>query len=96
MSKLPSTPVYSSEVYLMACKQFDRAAAAINLPESIRDRTKHPHRAVVVSVPIRRDDGSIGVFEGYRVQHNLSTGPAKGGIRFHPDVTLGEVAALAI
>ncbi len=96
MSKLPSTPIYSSEVYLMACKQFDRAADAINLPESIRDRTKHPHRAVVVSVPIRRDDGSVSVFEGYRVQHNLSTGPAKGGIRFHPDVTLGEVAALAM
>ncbi len=80
----------------MACKQFDRAADAINLPETIRDRTKHPRRAIVVSLPVRRDDGSIAVFEGYRVQHNLSTGPAKGGIRFHPDVTLGEVAALAM
>lgn len=96
MSKLPSAPVYTSEVYLMACKQFDRAADAINLPESIRDRVKHPRRSVVLSLPIRRDDGSIQLFEGYRVQHNLSTGPAKGGIRFHPDVTLGEVAALAM
>ncbi len=96
MSKRPSTPVYSSEVYLMACKQFDRAADAINLPETLRDRVKHPRRAVVVSLPIRRDDGTVEVFEGYRVQHNLSTGPAKGGIRFHPDVTLGEVAALAM
>ena len=96
MSKRPSTPVYSSEVYLMACKQFDRAADAISLPETLRDRVKHPRRAVVVSLPIRRDDGTIEVFEGYRVQHNLSTGPAKGGIRFHPDVTLGEVAALAM
>jgi glutamate dehydrogenase (NAD(P)+) len=96
MSKLPSSPIYSSDVFLMACKQFDRAADAINLPEAIRDRTKHPRRAIVVSLPIRRDDGTIAVFEGYRVQHNLSTGPAKGGIRFHPDVTLGEVAALAM
>ena len=80
----------------MACRQFDRAADAISLPESIRDRTKHPRRAIVVSLPIRRDDGSIAVFEGYRVQHNLSTGPAKGGIRFHPEVSLGEVAALAM
>ncbi len=96
MSKLPSAPIYTSEVYLMACKQFDRAADAINLPESIRDRVKHPRRAVVVSLPIKRDDGSVQVFEGYRVQHNFATGPGKGGIRFHPDVTLGEVAALAM
>ncbi len=96
MSKLPSTPIYSCETYLMACKQFDRAADAINLPETIRDRVKHPRRAIVVSLPIHRDDGTVSVFEGYRVQHNLSTGPAKGGIRFHPDVTIGEVAALAM
>jgi glutamate dehydrogenase (NAD(P)+) len=96
MSKLPSSPIYTSDVYLMACKQFDRAADAINLPENIRDRTKHPRRSVVVSLPIRRDDGSIQLFEGYRVQHNLSTGPAKGGVRFHPGVTIGEVAALAM
>jgi glutamate dehydrogenase (NAD(P)+) len=96
MSKLPCAPIYTSDVYLMACRQFDRAADAINLPESIRDRTKHPRRAVVVSLPIKRDDGSVTVFEGYRVQHNLSTGPAKGGVRFHPDVTLGEIAALAM
>ncbi len=80
----------------MACKQFDRAADAINLPETIRDRTKHPRRAVVLSLPIQRDDGTVQVFEGYRVQHNLSNGPAKGGVRFHPEVSLGEVAALAM
>jgi glutamate dehydrogenase (NAD(P)+) len=96
MSKLPSSPVYASEVYRMACQQFDRAADAISLPETIRDRVKHPRRAVVVSLPVRRDDGTVTVFEGYRVQHHLSTGPAKGGIRFHPEVTLGEVAALAM
>jgi glutamate dehydrogenase (NAD(P)+) len=96
MSRLPSAPIYTSEVYLMACKQFDRAADAINLPDALRDRVKHPRRAVVMSLPVRRDDGSVQLFEGYRVQHNLSSGPAKGGIRFHPEVSLGEVAALAM
>ena len=80
----------------MACRQFDKAADAINLPEAIRDRTKYPRRCLAVALPIKRDDGSITVFEGYRVQHNLSTGPAKGGIRFHQSVTLGEVAALSM
>jgi glutamate dehydrogenase (NAD(P)+) len=96
MSKLRSTPIYTSDIYRMACKQFDRAADAISLPEDIRDRVKHPRRAVVVSLPIRLDNGTVQVFEGYRVQHHLSTGPAKGGIRFHPGVTIGEVAALAM
>ena len=96
MSKLPASPIYSSEVFLMACKQFDRAADAINLPESIRDRTKHPRRSVIGLAAHKRDDGSLAVFEGYRVQHSLPTGPAKGGIRFHPAVSLGEVAALAM
>jgi glutamate dehydrogenase (NAD(P)+) len=96
MSKLRSTPIYTSDIYRMACKQFDRAADAISLPEDIRDRVKHPRRAVVVSLPVRLDNGTVQVFEGYRVQHNLSTGPAKGGIRFHPGVTIGEVAALAM
>lgn len=80
----------------MACRQFDMAADAINLPEELRVRTKYPRRSMTVSIPVRRDDGRIHVFEGYRVQHNLSTGPSKGGIRFHQDVTIGEVAALAM
>ena len=80
----------------MACRQFDQAADAINLPEEIRDRTKYPRRCIAVSLPVRRDNGSVTVFEGYRVQHNISTGPSKGGIRFHEGVTLGEVAALAM
>ena len=80
----------------MACRQFDQAADAINLPESLRDRTKYPRRCFAVSLPIQRDDGSVTVFEGYRVQHNLSTGPSKGGIRFHQSVTIGEVAALSM
>jgi glutamate dehydrogenase (NAD(P)+) len=96
MSKAIVSSLYDSDVFRMACRQFDQAADAINLPDAIRDRTKYPRRCLAVSLPIKRRDGSVTVFEGYRVQHNLSTGPSKGGIRFHQDVTLGEVAALAM
>jgi len=96
MSKAVVSSLYDSDVFRMACRQFDQAADAINLPEDIRDRTKYPRRCVAVSLPIKRDNGAVTVFEGYRVQHSLSTGPSKGGIRFHESVTLGEVAALAM
>jgi glutamate dehydrogenase (NAD(P)+) len=96
MSKVIVSTLYDSDVFKMACRQFDKAADAINLPENLRDRTKYPKRCLSVALPIRRDDGSITVFEGYRVQHNLSTGPSKGGVRFHQNVTIGEVAALAM
>lgn len=80
----------------MACRQFDEVADYLQIPESTRDRTKFPKRAVTVAIPIRRDDGRTEVFTGYRVQHHLALGPTKGGLRFHPDVALGEVAALAM
>ena len=96
MSKAIISSLYDSDVFKMACRQFDQAADAISLPEAIRDRTKYPRRCMAVSLPVRRIDGSVTVFEGYRVQHNLSTGPSKGGIRFHQSVTIGEVAALAM
>ena len=96
MSKAVVSKLYDSDVFRMACRQFDKAADAINLPEEIRDRTKYPRRCMAVALPIKRDNGTTVVFEGYRVQHSLSTGPSKGGIRFHQDVTLGEVAALAM
>ena len=96
MSKVIVSSLYKSATFKMACRQFDQAADAINLPESLRDRTKYPRRCFAVSLPIQRDDGSVTVFEGYRVQHNLSTGPSKGGIRFHQSVTIGEVAALSM
>ena len=96
MSKAVVSTLYDSDVFRMACRQFDQAADAINLPEELRDRTKSPRRCLAVSLPVRRDNGSVTVFEGYRVQHSLSTGPSKGGIRFHESVTLGEVAALAM
>ncbi|MCF7687272.1 MAG: Glu/Leu/Phe/Val dehydrogenase [Cephaloticoccus sp.] len=96
MSKVIVSSLYDSDVFKMACRQFDTAADAISLPEHIRDRTKYPRRCLCVALPVKRDDGSVTVYEGYRVQHNLSTGPSKGGIRFHQDVTIGEVAALSM
>jgi glutamate dehydrogenase (NAD(P)+) len=96
MSKVIISPLYDSEVFKMACRQFDQAADAISLPESIRDRTKWPRRCLTVALPVKLDNGSIAIFEGYRVQHSTSTGPSKGGIRFHESVTIGEVAALAM
>ena len=96
MSKAIVSKLYDSEVFRMACRQFDQAADAINLSEGLRDRTKYPRRCMAVALPIKRDNGTVVVFEGYRVQHSLSTGPSKGGLRFHQHVTLGEVAALAM
>ena len=80
----------------MACQQFDLVADYLQIPTDDRERLKIPKRSLTVAVPIHRDDGSTQVFQGYRVQHHLSLGPTKGGIRFHPDVELGEVAALAM
>ena len=96
MSKAIVSSLYDSDVFRMACRQFDKAADAINLPEELRDRTKYPRRCMAVALPVKRDSGLVVVYEGYRVQHSLSTGPSKGGIRFHQHVTLGEVAALAM
>src|ERR1051326_7029798 len=68
----------------------------MNLDHNLRMRLKKPERSLIVSIPIRMDDGSVKIFPGYRVQHDSSRGPSKGGIRYHPDVDLGEVAALAM
>ncbi|HVP06328.1 MAG TPA: Glu/Leu/Phe/Val dehydrogenase dimerization domain-containing protein, partial [Candidatus Acidoferrum sp.] len=78
-----------------ALKQFDRAAAIIKLTSDQVAVIKEPRRVTEVRLPVRMDDGSIRVFTGYRVQHNIARGPAKGGVRFHPDVNLDEVKALA-
>ena len=80
----------------MACQQLDRVAQRMNLDPNIHAKVRHCERALVVSVPIRMDDGRVEVFEGYRVQHNSERGPTKGGIRYHPSVTLDEVKALAM
>jgi glutamate dehydrogenase (NAD(P)+) len=88
--------IYDHPVFRMACRQFDLVADHLQIPQNERDRLKYPKRSVIVAVPIRRDDGSTQVFAGYRVQHHLTLGPTKGGLRYHPEVTLGEVAALAM
>jgi len=80
----------------MAQRQLDDIASIIGLDASIHAYLREPKRALIVSVPVRMDSGAIKVFEGYRVQHNMARGPAKGGIRFHPDVTIDEVKALAM
>jgi len=80
----------------MACRQFDLVADHLQIPDDERDRLKYPKRSMIVSLPIHLDDGSVRVFSGYRVQHFLTLGPTKGGLRYHPDVALGEVAALAM
>ncbi|WP_138754960.1 Glu/Leu/Phe/Val family dehydrogenase [Paenibacillus sinopodophylli] len=82
--------------YQIAQQQIDAAAAHLQLPEHVTQILKQPKRVLSVSFPVRMDDGSIRVFEGYRAQHNDAIGPTKGGIRFHPDVTLDEVKALSM
>ncbi|MCS6816529.1 MAG: Glu/Leu/Phe/Val dehydrogenase [Blastocatellia bacterium] len=82
--------------FAVALAQFDRAAAYLDLDDGLHELLKTPKRQLVVSIPVKMDDGSLRVFEGYRVQHNVARGPGKGGIRYHPDVTLDEVKALAM
>ncbi len=79
----------------IAKQQFLTAAEIIGLDESLKAVLINPKRQLLVSIPVKMDDGTIQVFEGFRVQHNVARGPAKGGIRYHPQVTLDEVRALA-
>ena len=74
---------------------FNEAADLLKLDQNLRERLSHPRRILIVSCPINMDDGSVKSFEGYRVQYNITRGPAKGGIRFHPEVDLNETTALA-
>lgn len=83
-------------VFGMAAEQFDRVADFLALDERVRERCKWPKRMITVSMPVTMDDGRTEVFFGHRVQHHLSRGPVKGGLRFHPSVNVGEVAALAM
>ncbi len=88
--------IYADPAYAMATEQFQLIADYLNIDESMRARMLHPKRSVIVTLPIRRDNGVVETFQGYRVQHHLTMGPTKGGTRFHPGVSLGEVTALAI
>jgi glutamate dehydrogenase (NAD(P)+) len=87
---------FDDPAFSIALKQFELIAKHLDIPQSVREPLFWPKRSIAVSLPVKMDDGSIQVFEGYRVQHHLAMGPTKGGIRFAPTVTMGEVAALAI
>src|SRR5215470_10556335 len=96
-STLDRSAVQSQQnVWQMAQRQLDEVASLIGLDENLHAYLREPKRILTVSVPVGMDNGKLKVFEGYRVQHNLSRGPGKGGIRYHPDVTLDEVKALAM
>lgn len=88
--------LFTGPVFEMARTQFKVIADHLEIPEDERDRLLLPKRAISVSCPIHMDDGRTAVFTGYRVQHHLTLGPAKGGTRFAPNVDIGEIAALAI
>ena len=89
--------LFDSHMYTEVIRQYEEVAELINLDSNIRERLKHPQRALVVTFPFRRDEyKEVETVVGYRVQHVLSMGPTKGGIRYAPDVNLGEVTALSI
>lgn len=92
----PPSMFESSPVYQMACRQLETVAELVHLDQNILERLRYPKRAMVVSVPVRMDNGDTITFSGYRVQHSMTSGASKGGIRYHPSVDLGEVAALAM
>lgn len=90
-------PLYeTSTIFQMALRQLMTVAEYVDLDAGVLERLSKPKRALIVSVPIRMDDGRTEGFIGFRVQHSLTSGPAKGGLRYHPAVDLGEVAALAM
>jgi glutamate dehydrogenase/leucine dehydrogenase len=93
--RIPVTPVEDLNPFRIAMRQFDTAAEKFGLEPGLREVLRRPRRALSLSLPVKMDDGSICVFEGFRVQHNTGRGPCKGGIRYHPNVSFDEVKALA-
>ncbi|OGL02836.1 MAG: glutamate dehydrogenase [Candidatus Rokubacteria bacterium RIFCSPHIGHO2_12_FULL_73_22] len=89
-------PEFDSHLLRTALAQLDRTALRLNLEPDIHERLRYPRRALVVSVPVLMDSGKTEVFQGYRVHHSTVLGPTKGGLRYAPDVNLGEVTALAM
>jgi glutamate dehydrogenase (NAD(P)+) len=90
-----TTAVREVSVFGDAITYFNEAAALLNLDDGMRAILTHPSRQIIFSIPFQRDNGQLEVYTGYRVQYNFARGPAKGGIRYHPGVTLDEVTALA-
>ena len=96
MSVIASIPLdQETNPWMAQAARFDIAAKKLNLDEGIWRILRSPNRELTVYIPVHMDDGHIEVFTGYRVQHSIARGPAKGGIRYSPDVTLDEVRALA-
>jgi glutamate dehydrogenase/leucine dehydrogenase len=89
-------PEFDSDLHRTALAQLDRVAARLNLDPDVHERLRHARRALVVSIPVKMDSGKTEVFTGYRVHHCTVLGPTKGGVRYAPDVDLGEVSALAM
>jgi glutamate dehydrogenase (NAD(P)+) len=92
----PEVERSTESTFAIAQTQFEDAADRLRLNPGVRAVLREPRRELTVHFPVELDDGNVAVFTGYRVQHNLSRGPAKGGIRYHPDVSLDEVKALAM
>ena len=92
---MPITAVVEKNAYDAAMENFDLAADALELDDDVRSMIKYPERILTVVLPVRMDNGKIHCFQGFRVQHSTARGPAKGGIRYHPNVTVDEVKALA-
>jgi glutamate dehydrogenase (NAD(P)+) len=95
VSAAPLTTEQENNPWLAQAARFDEAAKRLNLDPGIWKVLRYPSREIIVHIPVSMDDGSIEVFTGYRVQHSVARGPAKGGIRYSPDVSLDEVRALA-
>jgi len=89
-------PEFESEMHRTAVAQLDQVAERLHLDHDIHIRLRYPRRALVVSIPVRMDDGRTEVFMGYRVHHNTALGPTKGGLRYDAEVNMGEVTALAM
>ena len=95
ITEIPASLEQELNPWLAAEARFDEAASRLGLDEGMRKVLRTPSKEITVHIPVSLDDGRLEVFTGYRVQHSSARGPAKGGIRFAPDVTLDEVRALA-
>ena len=93
---MEKTTGVTGSAWAQALSQLDEAARIMNLDPNVHEVLRHPKRALTVSAPVRMDDGRVRVFTGYRVHHNTARGPSKGGIRYHPSVTMDEIKALAM
>jgi len=90
------TAAVKKSVWDMACDRLDSVMDTLNLSPGLKKYIKEPRKSVEVAVTVKKDSGDIDIYKGWRVQHNMNRGPAKGGIRYHPDANLDEIKALAL